>query len=64
MASNKLPPRLLPALPDTLRCTVDVGMGSVVLLFPNTEANRAKQLGPVPFEMLHQATITVTRGAQ
>jgi hypothetical protein len=33
----------------------------LVLLLPNTEANRAKQLGPVPFDMLHEAQLTVTR---
>lgn len=56
----KNPP--MPHVPDVVRCKYMVNGVPVGLKFPNTEANRAKSLGPVPFDMLHEAEITVTRG--
>lgn len=48
----------LPALPDVLRLNVQTPTSQGVVLLPNTEANRAKSLGPVPFDMLHEATFS------
>lgn len=52
----------MPPLPAVLRCKFIRDGEAIGLAFPNTEANRAKQLGPVPFDMLHGAVITVNRG--
>lgn len=50
----------LPALPAELRMKVITPDAECVIKMPNTPENRAKSLGPVPFDMLHEATFTHT----